>query len=140
MQSGEEQSGPQEEVAKATVNSLGRDWLRNRMPPERMGLWARRYEIKERLFGSWAGAQALSGSLWLSLALSGSLFLSLPRGCLDDRAAAACISQRTVFWMGRNSRLRLGSSWPGRGWQGYSLGVLEGTGFEAETCHFSKIV
>ena len=34
-----------------------------------------------------------------------------------------------------------GLVWPGRGWRGYfSLGVLEGTGSEAEACHSSKIV
>ena len=67
--------------------------------------------------------------------------ISLPRGCLDDCAAAPCISQWMVFWMGRNFRCSLGSGWPGRGWQGYSsLGVLEETDSEAEACYSSKIV
>ena len=54
----------------------------------------------------------------------------LPRGRLDDLAAAACISQRLAFWMGfgwekkLRAQPRLGQ--PGRGWQGYSLGVLVG--------------
>ena len=107
-------------LPKAMVNSLGWDWLRSWMPPEYMELWTRRFKIK--------GVQRLA--VWV-----------LPQGCLDDRAAAACISQQTVFCMGRNSGCSPGSGWPGRGWQGYpSLGVLEGTSSEAEACHSSKIV
>ena len=49
------------------------------MPPECMELWARRFKIKR--------GQRLA------------LRISLPCRCLDDRAAAACVSQRTVFWM-----------------------------------------
>ena len=46
-----------------------------------------------------------------------------------------------VFDGRRNSRSSLGLGWPGRGWQGHSsLGVLDGTGSEAEACHSSKIV
>ena len=30
-----------------------------------------------------------------------------PQGCLDDCAAAACVFQHTVFWMGRNSRYKI---------------------------------
>ena len=81
----------------------------------------------------------LTGSLAPRLALLVYLPL-LPHGCLDDGAAAACISQQMVFWMGRNSGCSLGLGWPGRGWQGYSLGVLERTGYETEACHSSKVV
>ena len=74
----------------------------------------------------------------LALQLKGSLALRL---CFPgDRAAADCPSPQTVFWMGRNSRHSLGSGWPGRGCQGYSLDVQEGTGSEAEAGHSSKIV
>ena len=52
---------------------------------------------------------------------------------IPDHSAAAYLSQRTVFWMGRNSGCSLELGWPGRGWQGYfPLGVLEGTTSEAE--------
>ena len=71
-------------------------------------------------------------ALWLSG--------SLPQGCLDDHLAVVYIYQQMVFGMGRNSGHSPGSGWPGRGWQGYSSSVLEGTGSEAETCHSSKIV
>ena len=71
------------------------------------GITARRFKIKRAETGSWA---------------------LLPPGCLDDCAAAASVSQRMVFWMGRNSRRSIRLGWPGRGWQGYSsLGVLEGS-------------
>ena len=78
-------------------------------------------------------------SNWLGLlgSLAGSL---LPQGCLDGHAAAACTSQWTVFWIGRNSGQSPGLGYPGRGWKVYSLGVLEGIGCEAEYCHSSKIV
>ena len=84
------------------------------MPPECLELWARRSEIKEGL------------SDGLAQSLSGSQALSFLEDALDDHAVAACISQKTVFWMGRNSGHSLGSGGPGRGWQVYSLGVLEG--------------
>ena len=93
------------------------------MPPEPVELWARKLELKE--------------VLWLSDSWPRAL---LPPGCLDGGATAACISQLMVFCMGRNSRHSLGSGCPGRGKQGYSLGVMERTGFEAEACHSSKIV
>ena len=87
-----------------------------------MELWVRRFKIKR--------AQRLT--LRLSL---------LPRGCLDDHAAAAGLSQQTVFWTGRNSGRGPGLGWPGRGWQGYSsLGFLEATSSEAENCHSFNIV
>ena len=37
-----------------------------------------------------------------ALRVSEGLALRLPGGCLGDRAAAACISQWVVLWMGRN--------------------------------------
>ena len=96
------------------------------MPPEWMELWARRFEIKEGLLDSQAGSLALS---------------LLPQGHRVDGAAAACVSYRMLFWMGRISWCSLGSGWPGRGWRGYSsLGVLEGTSSEAEACLSSKIL
>ena len=61
-------------------------------------------------------------ALWLSG--------SLPQGCLDDHLAVVYIYQQMVFGMGRNSGHSPESGWPGRGWQGYSLGVLEGTGLK----------
>ena len=80
------------------------------MPPDCMELWARRFEIQEGLLGSQVGSLAL-----------------LLQGYLDDCTAADCISQQMVFWMGRHSGYRRGSSWPGRVWHGYSsVGVLEG--------------
>ena len=91
------------------------------MPPGHLELQARRFGIRE--------------------GLSDSLTHSLPGGCRDDPAAAACVSQWMVFWMGRNSGHSLGLGWPGRAWQGYSsLGVLEGMTSEEEACHSSKIV
>ena len=96
--------------------------------PERMELWARKYKIREELLDGWV--QALSGSRAL-----------LPPGCLDDHAAAACISQWMVFWMERNLGHSLGLGWPGRGWPGCSsLCVLEEMTSEAEGCHSPKIV
>ena len=45
------------------------------------------------------------------------------------------------IWGGRrNSGCSLGSAWPGKGWQGYSLGVLEGMSSEAEAAILPKIV
>lgn len=77
----------------AMVNSLGWGWLRWWMPPEHLKIQAKRFEILKK------------GSL------VGSLALFLLRGCLDDCAAATCVSQWVVFWMKRNSvqpRIRLG--------------------------------
>ena len=54
-----------------------------------MELRVRRLEIKE----------ALSGSLALKLSSS---------GYVDNCAAVACVSQWTVFWIGRHSRHSLG--------------------------------
>ena len=64
------------------------------MPPECMELWARRFKIKGGRTGSWA---------------------LLHRGRLDDRAAAACISQRTVFWMdfGWEKKPQMQQDWAG---------------------------
>ena len=52
-------------------------------------------------------ALRLSEGHWLSLALSGSGAL-LPQGCLNDCAAAACVSQWVVLLMGKNSGHILG--------------------------------
>ena len=78
-----------------------------------------------RRFGIKEGLSEEHCSLWLCGSLR-------PGGFLDDRAAAACIAQWIIFWMGRNFGHILGLDWPGRGWKVYSLGVLEGTGSEAE--------
>ena len=68
------------------------------------GIMGGRFEIKEVLSGSGTS----TGRLALSWA-------RLPQGCLDDPAAAACISQGILFWMGRNSRSSLGSGSSCRG-------------------------
>ena len=112
---GRRRKGPEEDVAQGNGKQSRMGWLRSWMPPEHRCV--RRFEIKE------------------------GLSVLLPRVCRDDPAAAACLSQRMVFWMGRNSRCTIGSGWPGRGWKGYSsLGVLERMSYEAEACHSSKIV
>ena len=71
-------------------------------------------------------------ALWLSG--------SLPQGCLDDHLAVVYIYQQMVFGMGRNSGHSPESGWPGRGWQGYSLSVLEDRSCEAEAHYSSKMV
>ena len=96
-----------------------------------------------RVHGNQKGVGSLASGL--SLAPTGSLWLLgsqalLLQGCLGDCAAAAWISQWTVFWMGRNSGHSLGSGWPGRGCQVYFLGILEGMSSGAKACHSSKIV
>ena len=100
--------------------------------------------LSEKLNASRAHGNKKGGALWLlswfslRLWLMGSWAL-LPRGYVDDPAAAACISQWMVFCLGRNSGRSLELGWPGRGWQVYSVGVLEGSGFEAEACHSSIV-
>ena len=91
------------------VNSLGQDWLRSWMPPS---LWNDETEdLKKR--------RVETGSLALFAQDAWRILLQLSVDCILDGR--------------RNPGCRLGLGWPGRGWQGYSsLGVLEGTGSEAE--------
>ena len=72
---GGEGKGHTRRLAKAMVNSIGRDWLRSWMPPEHMELWAGRFKQKEDRDSP----------------------LSLPWGCPDDCAVATCMSQRMVL-------------------------------------------
>ena len=96
------------------VNGLGRDWLRIGMPAERMELWARRFEIKEGLWCSGSRAVFSPEDAWASCCSC----LRLPTD-----------GNWCVFWMGEETGRSLRSGWPGRGWQGYSLAVLEGDRF-----------
>ena len=59
----------------------------------------------------------------------------------QKHAAATCVFPKTVLLNGkRNSRCSLGLVWIGRGWKGYfSLDILEGMVFEAETCLYFKL-
>ena len=69
----------------------------------------------------------------------------LPQGCLDDPAAAACVSRWTARWMdlGWEKKLRaqprIRLAWP-RVAGLFSLALLDGMSSETEACHSSKIV
>ena len=93
-------------------------------------------EIK-RGWALWLRKSSLAFELALSQALSQTLRSTLPQGCLGDPAAATFPNGWYFVWEGiAQPTIRLA-------WQraaGFSLDVLEGTGSEAEDCHFSKIV